>query len=95
MLHFVLKIRFLLQVSAHKSHHQAITETTSWKTPYVLSVGGGDLLTKHMEFSSLQFLLWPDGGTCNPKLVAKNAFLKQVLHPTNVPAKLRGYAASQ
>jgi hypothetical protein len=34
--HFILKIRFWLLVSAHKSHYQAITETVSWKTPYVL-----------------------------------------------------------
>jgi hypothetical protein len=30
-----------------------------------------------MEFSSLYFLLWPDDGSGEPKLVAKNAFLER------------------
>jgi hypothetical protein len=33
--HFVVKICFWLLVSAHNSHHQAITETIGYKTPYV------------------------------------------------------------
>jgi hypothetical protein len=37
---------------------------------------GDLLLTEHVEFSSLLFLLWPDDGPYKPKLVAKNVFLE-------------------
>jgi hypothetical protein len=38
-----------------------------------------------MEFSSSYFLLWPDDGSYEPKLVAKYVFLKNgVLHDCRI-----------